>query len=134
MRNYLRYASMIVISGISLYLAYTLVQSNSEMELRLWLLISFLSILANQFLVHLFAKTLSPRIPFMVISFALVVFSTVSCIVGSLYYLYIAPISFNDYRLVASIFILQISCIHSTLSSAEFIIKQRQADDTDSLI
>ena len=70
----------------------------------------------------------------MMLSFTLVACSTVSCIIGSLYYLHISPIDINNPRLLTLILFLQVSCAHSTLSSAEFIIKQREENNQDSLI
>ena len=121
----LRCVSIVGLFSCTIYLGYLILQKKESLSLLLWLLFGLFSIVCNQVLVILFLKLNEFRVIFMIFSFLLVAISTVSCVIGSLYYFCIKPIHFDDHRLLAFILIFQVSCIHSTLSSAEFIIKQR---------
>lgn len=130
----MRYASIVLVTSCVVYLAYTMIFYWEHVQLTTWMGCNFLVVLANQLLVQFFFKSNTKKILPMLISFLLVSISTVACIIGSIYYLYISPISFTEYRLVYMIFFLQVSCAHSTLSSAEFITKQRPRQNSEILI
>jgi hypothetical protein len=128
-KNNLRLGSIVCGCSCCVYMIYCMLVGEYTLELNLWLFFSYFLVILNQGLVLLFSKLLTPRLPTMLLSFSLLACCTVSCIIGSLYYLYVDPIDFSDLRLFIFIIFLQVSCAHSTISSAEFVIKQKNISE-----
>ena len=125
MKNSLRYFSIVSTFACAVSALYSLFISASKV-LFIWLLLTYLSIALNQLIVLLFSRSLIPRLISMLSSFSLLSISTVSCIIGSIYYLYISPIDYSNYQLLSEIIYLQVSCLISAISSADFILKYRE--------
>lgn len=129
MKGSLRYFSIVSSTSCMSVVVYFIGIGTWEIGLGLWLLFTFLAVCLNQILVLAYSKFGGYKSLMMVLSFIIMSCSTVSCIVGSLYFLFISPISYRDYRLLVFILYCQVCCVHSMASSAEFVAKRPVEDE-----
>ena len=118
MRNQLRYLSLI---GIAVSISYILLTPSESPSL--WLILTYTQIFLNHLLVSAAKLHLSSSTNLIFASFTLTTLSTVSCVVGSFFYLYLSPINYTSKSLMSLILYLQLSCLHSSLSSFELLSK-----------
>lgn len=118
MRNQLRYLSLIGIAVCISYIVLSPLESPS-----LWLILTYIPIFLNHLLVSVAKPQFSSSTNLIFASFTLTTLSTVSCIVGSFFYLYLSQINYSNKSLMSLMLYLQLSCLHSSLSSFELLSK-----------
>lgn len=129
MKGSLRYFSIVSTTSCMSVVVYFMGISTWKVGIGLWLLFTYLAVCLNQLLVLAYSRFGCYKSLIMIMSFVIMSCSTVSCIVGSLYFLFISPISYRDYRLLMIILYCQVSCVHSMASSAEFVAKRPVEDE-----
>lgn len=118
MRNQLRYLSLIGMTASICYIL--LIPSEAPNP---WLILTYISLIGNHLLVPITKLHHSSNTNLIFLSFTLSTLSTISCIVGSIFYLYLSPINLSQKNLLFLILYLQVNCLHSCLSSFELLSK-----------